>query len=65
MLAVEQRFGVCIEEIISNKTYGAKSVRKSREYYDIIITLTTLLISKCYLSEVESRTKGSRPRPRT
>ena len=43
MLAVKQHFGVCIEEIISNKPYGAKSVRKLGEYYDVITTLTTLL----------------------
>ena len=34
MLAVEQHFGVCIKEIISCKPYGAKSVQKSREYYE-------------------------------
>ena len=51
MLAVEQHFDVCIEEIISNKPYGAKSVRKSGEHYDIIMTLTTLLIpSATYIS---------------
>ena len=51
MLAVEHYFGVCIEEIISYKPYGAKSVRKSGEYYDIIVTLTTLLIpSVTYIS---------------
>ena len=44
MLAVEQHFGVCIEEIISIKPYGAKSVRKLEEYFDVIMTLTTLLI---------------------
>ena len=33
MLAVEQHFSVCHEEIISNKNYGAKSVRKSGEYH--------------------------------
>ena len=43
MLAVEQYFGVCIKKIISNKPYGAKLVRKSGEYYDIIMTFTTLL----------------------
>ena len=51
MLAVEQRFGLCIEEILSNKPYGTKSIRKSGEYYDIIMTLMTLLIpSVTYIS---------------
>ena len=51
MLAVEPHFAVCIEEIISNKPYCAKSVRKSVEYDDIIMTLTTLLIpSVTYIS---------------
>ena len=44
MLAVEQRFSVCSEEIISSKSYDAKSIRKSVEYYDVIMTLTTLPI---------------------
>ena len=66
MLVVEQQFCVCIKEIISWKPYGAKSVRKSGEYYDVIMTLTTLLIPilNQLLTEVESRTQGSRPRPR-
>ena len=51
MLAVEQHFGVCIKEIISSKLYGAKSVGKSDEYNDIIMTLTALLIpSATYIS---------------
>ena len=51
MLAAKQHFGVFIKEIISNKSYGAKSVWKSGEYYDIIMTLTTLLIpSGTYIS---------------
>ena len=51
MLAVEHYFGVCIEELISNKPYDAKSVRKLGEYYDIIVTLTTSLIpSIAYIS---------------
>ena len=44
MLAVEQHFGVCIKAIISCKPYGAKSIRKLGEYYDVITTLMTLLI---------------------
>ena len=44
MLVVEQQFCVCIKEIIRRKPYGAKSVRKSVEYYDVTMTLTTLLI---------------------
>ena len=43
-MLVEQQFCVCIKEIISCKPYGAKSVQKSGEYYDVITTLTTLLI---------------------
>ena len=31
MLAVEQHFSVCIEEIISNTCYGAKSVQSRWE----------------------------------
>ena len=51
MLDVEQHFGVCIEEIISCKPYGAKSVQTSGEYYDVIMTLTTLPIpSVAYIS---------------
>ena len=51
MLAVEQHFVVCIKEIISCKPYGAKSIRKLGEYYDVITTSTALLIpSVTYIS---------------
>ena len=51
MLAVEQHFGVCVEETISCKPYGAELVQKLGEYYYVIMTLTTLLIrSVTYIS---------------